>query len=752
MSGHVFLSHSSKDSGTAGEALKYLEANGVDCWISSRDIPPGSDWAETIYNAIASSSAMILFFTDNSNDSWQVRNELDIATNLRIPIIPVRLDDAEVAKGLRYFTNSHQWLEKRDKSMDALLDGILGAVLRVRAGDDERSPAVREAWRRRILSPWLLAVAAFAIAVPATIFLSRMGRPAQAAETAGLLAGGTDSWDFATDICIRSGGGFFASGVWDWGFEAEAWVAGFDSAGSLSWSWSDSMAGECRPMIVPSGDGGVIAAYGQYADFGHTGYSVEAVRLDSLGGQVWRDTVRIEWPGAAQPIFGSMEKGPDGMIHLAFTLRTRGNSPCDAVHLVTVDPDDGAMAWDTIPGCKESCAYLPDSSGGFFNVFRDSETRATGIEHYSPAGVLLARIVLGDQRMQPGTAVLTSDGNLVVCVTSDGYGAGNGDLLVMEFTPDLTLRWQEEFGGDLWDGAGCAIQLNDGSLALAGSTMSFGDGSSDGWVLFLDGDGELRDQAVIDLGGDEDIYSIAETERGSLLAAGTTTELGQPDAWMTAIRRDGSYPAQQRLGLDLMSEDWQTGFVNQTVWQMGQNRNYSPSILIDSATGNVALDLNCVPMASRDAFVPAQGLCLSADVLISDMPAAFGSNSVEIGLTSASLEGYDRDPADAASATLRWTYTAGINGQSRSVQASCTLGDSLFSTLEPDSAWTVRGAPQRLMIELCRASVRYWIGDSLLAEAPVSWGGIDSLRICLNGNSDSSPHKLDDVRLFMRRW
>jgi len=28
----------------------------------------------------------------------------------------------------------------------------------------------------------------------------------------------------------------------------------------------------------------------------------------------------------------------------------------------------------------------------------------------------------------------------------------------------------------------------------------------------------------------------------------------------------------------------------------------------------------------------------------------------------------------------------------------------------------------------------------------------DSLRVFLNGSSDSAPHRVDDVRVFRRRW
>ena len=78
---YIFVSHSSRDTAEVRQLVEFLEASGIPCWVSYRDIPPGADWAETIYDAIEASSGMLLLYSENTNRSRQVRNELDIATN-----------------------------------------------------------------------------------------------------------------------------------------------------------------------------------------------------------------------------------------------------------------------------------------------------------------------------------------------------------------------------------------------------------------------------------------------------------------------------------------------------------------------------------------------------------------------------------------------------------------------------------------------------------------------------------------------
>ena len=55
----VFISHSSKDANIANAICNTLEANNIKCWIAPRDIRPGSDWAESINNAIENSKLSV---------------------------------------------------------------------------------------------------------------------------------------------------------------------------------------------------------------------------------------------------------------------------------------------------------------------------------------------------------------------------------------------------------------------------------------------------------------------------------------------------------------------------------------------------------------------------------------------------------------------------------------------------------------------------------------------------------------------
>ena len=53
----VFISYASKEADSANLVYSYLEGNGINCWISSRNIQGGESFASQIVDAIHECSA-----------------------------------------------------------------------------------------------------------------------------------------------------------------------------------------------------------------------------------------------------------------------------------------------------------------------------------------------------------------------------------------------------------------------------------------------------------------------------------------------------------------------------------------------------------------------------------------------------------------------------------------------------------------------------------------------------------------------
>ena len=106
----VFISHSKHDKPIAELICTALEGEGIGCWIAPRDIPYGNDWAGEIASAIENSCLFIFVLSENSNTSRQCPKEINIADNVGIPIVCVKIDDVEMSLTLKYHLSTQQIL------------------------------------------------------------------------------------------------------------------------------------------------------------------------------------------------------------------------------------------------------------------------------------------------------------------------------------------------------------------------------------------------------------------------------------------------------------------------------------------------------------------------------------------------------------------------------------------------------------------------------------------------------------------
>jgi hypothetical protein len=124
---HLFICYSSKDGAAALGIVDSLEAEGLKCWISARDVPPGQNYQETIVHALEAAHGLIFLFSDDSARSGEIRKELSIAGSLNMPVFPLRLAPVLPTGALRYELATRQWIDlfpDRTKGLRKLIDTI----------------------------------------------------------------------------------------------------------------------------------------------------------------------------------------------------------------------------------------------------------------------------------------------------------------------------------------------------------------------------------------------------------------------------------------------------------------------------------------------------------------------------------------------------------------------------------------------------------------------------------------------------
>ena len=88
-----------------------LESRGIKCWISSRDIMPGENFQIAIVRAIRNAKIMLLVFTANSNNSDEMNKELALASQNKLMVVPLRIEDVAPNDAFAYEFATRQWID-----------------------------------------------------------------------------------------------------------------------------------------------------------------------------------------------------------------------------------------------------------------------------------------------------------------------------------------------------------------------------------------------------------------------------------------------------------------------------------------------------------------------------------------------------------------------------------------------------------------------------------------------------------------
>lgn len=131
MSAQVFISYPSGDHDVATRICGAIERRRVSCWIAHRDVGPGENFQEAIVRAIRAARVMVFVFSRKANGSSELQKELALASQNRLAVIPVRVEDVAPNDALLYEFSIRQWIDlfdNWDRSLDRLT-ATIGAIL-----------------------------------------------------------------------------------------------------------------------------------------------------------------------------------------------------------------------------------------------------------------------------------------------------------------------------------------------------------------------------------------------------------------------------------------------------------------------------------------------------------------------------------------------------------------------------------------------------------------------------------------------
>lgn len=129
----VFLSYASQDKSAVRDFTRRLtDQDWVDVWVDEKNLLPGQDWRTKIEEAVESSDVVIICLSSNSvSKEGFVQKELRYAREIAfekpeetIFLIPIRLDDCNVPRGLRFYQWGDYFGDQKEKTLSSLLSAL----------------------------------------------------------------------------------------------------------------------------------------------------------------------------------------------------------------------------------------------------------------------------------------------------------------------------------------------------------------------------------------------------------------------------------------------------------------------------------------------------------------------------------------------------------------------------------------------------------------------------------------------------
>ncbi|RPI17286.1 MAG: T9SS C-terminal target domain-containing protein [Ignavibacteriae bacterium] len=147
---------------------------------------------------------------------------------------------------------------------------------------------------------------------------------------------------------------------------------------------------------------------------------------------------------------------------------------------------------------------------------------------------------------------LSADGGYVTSGITSSFGSGFNDIYLIKFDANGAVQWTKTIGGIKNDGGNSIIRTTDNGYAVAGTTLSYGAGNYDFFIVKLDVNGAVQWSRTIGGAYLETALSITQTTDGGYAVTGFTLSFGSPpgyyDMYVVKLDSGGSLQWSSSIG------------------------------------------------------------------------------------------------------------------------------------------------------------------------------------------------------------
>jgi hypothetical protein len=303
--------------------------------------------------------------------------------------------------------------------------------------------------------------------------------------------------------------------------------------------------------VLQTADGGILVA-GYTISAGAGGNDGFALKLDNNGSVQW---YKVFGGSANDEINSACVVSDMGFILVGETASFASSS--SDIYAVKLDMN-GNLMWSKyyrIAGNEYGTSVVQTADYGFL-ISGSTDGFGTGnsdalVMKINFDGDLLWVKAYGDLFNDYGSSIKAFNDNssIMVGYTYSG-GAGGGDISMVRLNPNGVVDWTKYYGGGGLD-LPCDLEItSDNGYIISGVTYSFGLSSGDEYFIKTDGNGYVYWSRTFG-GSNLDIaFSIKQTNDGQYISAGVTGSYGAgaEDIFVTKIFGNGEFNLAKVFG------------------------------------------------------------------------------------------------------------------------------------------------------------------------------------------------------------
>ena len=309
-------------------------------------------------------------------------------------------------------------------------------------------------------------------------------------------------------------------------------------------SWNKTFGGvsyEEGYSVQQASDGGYIIT-GTTFTFGNGNYDTWLIKTDANGNELWNQT----FGGTDEDRGYHVQQTTDGGYIISGTTFSFGNGNYDA-WLIKTDAN-GNEVWNFwFGGTNEERGFSVQQSteGGYIIA---GTTLSFGNGNYDvwliktdANGNEVWTQTFGGANYEEGLSVQQSnDGGYIISGTTLSFGNGVANIYLIKTDGNGNELWNKTFGGTNNNWSYSVQQTTDGGYIVIGYTNSFGNGAADVYLIKTDGSGNELWNKTFGGVNDDGGFSVQQTNDGGYVVAGYTKSVGNGDADVYLIKTDGS--------------------------------------------------------------------------------------------------------------------------------------------------------------------------------------------------------------------